>query len=97
MNIRELAERLALAWYARHKVTRKMHSATDVYTQLVALGNELHEAHNEPDTDNCPSDCGDNSCDCASQRTGMRTNGGCRCDERALRRAVRYWRKRANG
>ena len=24
-------------------------------------------------------DCGDNSCKYASQRGGMRTNGGCRC------------------
>lgn len=26
-------------------------------------------------------DCGDNSCLYAEKRTGMRTNGGCRCDE----------------
>lgn len=25
-------------------------------------------------------DCGDNSCSYAVKRTGMRTNGGCRCD-----------------
>lgn len=25
-------------------------------------------------------DCGDNSCLYAKTRTGMRTNGGCRCD-----------------
>jgi hypothetical protein len=30
-----------------------------------------------------PRDCGDNSCKYAKTRTGMRTNGGCRCDERA--------------
>lgn len=33
----------------------------------------------------------DNSCIVASA-TGMSTNGGCRCDERKLRRAVQYWR-----
>lgn len=33
----------------------------------------------------------DNSCVVASP-TGMATNGGCRCDERKLRRAVQYWR-----
>jgi hypothetical protein len=31
--------------------------------------------------------CGDNSC-CIVAPKGMATNGGCRCDERALRRAV---------
>ena len=36
----------------------------------------------------------DNSCVCVSA-TGMATNGGCRCDERKLRRAVAYWRRRA--
>lgn len=28
-------------------------------------------------------DCGDNSCHFAKNKTGMRTNGGCRCLERA--------------
>lgn len=37
-----------------------------------------------------PSDCGDNSCLCVApkQRIGMRTNGGCRCDEKSLRTAL---------
>lgn len=33
----------------------------------------------------------DNSCICA-RATGVATNGGCRCDEKKLRRAVQYWR-----
>jgi hypothetical protein len=36
----------------------------------------------------------DHSCACVSA-TGMAPNGGCRCDERKLRQAVRYWRRRA--
>lgn len=54
-------------------------------------------------------DCGDNSCICCppEHRTGMRTNGGCRCfrhgnflhlsseESRKVRRAVQYWRQRA--
>ena len=36
----------------------------------------------------------DHSCVCVSA-TGVATNGGCRCDERKLRRAVQYWRRRA--
>lgn len=46
-----------------------------------------------PSTEQCPVDCGDNSCVCAGpRRGGMRTNGGCQCDERQLRRAVLWWR-----
>jgi hypothetical protein len=37
--------------------------------------------------------CGDSSCIVAHPK-GMRTNGGCRCDERTLRRAVMWWRRR---
>jgi len=54
-------------------------------------------------------DCGENSCICCppEKRTGMRTNGACRCfrqgnflslstEERIkVRRAVMYWRNRA--
>lgn len=54
-------------------------------------------------------DCGDNSCICCppEKKKGMRTNGGCRCfkhdsfvhlsseDNRKVRRAVLYWRYRA--
>lgn len=38
--------------------------------------------------------CGDNSCLVRSPK-GMATNGGCRCDERRLRRAMQYWKARA--
>lgn len=33
----------------------------------------------------------DNSC-VVARPNGMATNGGCRCDEHKLRRAVQYWR-----
>lgn len=42
----------------------------------------------------CPFLACDNSCMCATSR-GMATNGGCRCDERKLRMAVQWWRRRA--
>ena len=45
--------------------------------------------------DRCPVDCGSSICDCAYPKNGVRTQGGCRCEEQDLRRAVRYWRKRA--
>lgn len=35
--------------------------------------------------------CGDNSC-VIGRRGGMGTNGGCHCDDRAVRRAARAWR-----
>jgi hypothetical protein len=42
----------------------------------------------------CPIDCGDNSCVCAGpKRGGMRTNGGCHCERPQLRQAVAWWRK----
>jgi hypothetical protein len=37
--------------------------------------------------------CGDNSC-VLIQPQGMGTNGGCRCDERALRRGVLWLRRK---
>lgn len=37
----------------------------------------------------------DNSCIVSSRRDGMMTNGGCRCDERRLRQAVQWWKRRA--
>ena len=36
----------------------------------------------------------DHSCVCATAH-GQATNGGCRCDERKLRQAVQWWRRRA--
>jgi hypothetical protein len=36
----------------------------------------------------------DNSC-VVARPNGMATNGGCRCDERTLRRAVQWWRGKA--
>lgn len=36
----------------------------------------------------------DNSC-LIARPDGMATNGGCRCDEHKLRRAVQFWRQRA--
>lgn len=41
-------------------------------------------------------DCGDNSCEFAQQRTGMRTNGGCRClpVKTAVRvELIKLWRR----
>lgn len=40
-----------------------------------------------------PTGCGDASC-VVAKPTGQHTNGGCRCDERALRRAVQSLRAR---
>lgn len=36
----------------------------------------------------------DNSC-IVARPTGMTTNGGCRCEKTTLRRAVMWWRRRA--
>lgn len=37
--------------------------------------------------------CGDNSCMLVKPR-GMATNGGCRCGERDLRRAIQWYKRR---
>jgi hypothetical protein len=39
------------------------------------------------------SGCGDNSCE-VQQASGMATNGGCCCDERTVRRALRFYKRR---
>jgi len=39
--------------------------------------------------------CGDSSCEVAST-SGMATNGGCSCDDRTLRRALRYYKRLAS-
>ena len=41
--------------------------------------------------DGTPIGCGDSGCIIA-RRGGQCTNGGCRCDERALRKAVMWYR-----
>jgi len=55
------------------------------------------------DPNKCPVDCGDSGCISAYPRTGMRTNGGCRCGRRhltdrenirELRTALMWWRKK---
>ena len=38
--------------------------------------------------------CGDSGCICRPT-SGMATNGGCRCDDRAVRRALVAWRRYA--
>jgi hypothetical protein len=38
--------------------------------------------------------CGDHSC-VVVRPTGMATNGGCRCQERELRRALTWYKRRA--
>lgn len=39
--------------------------------------------------------CGDRSCEVKDPGGGMATNGGCRCDERTLRRALRWYKRHA--
>ena len=56
---------------------------------VAILSKTLDRLHaNPPDI---PFTACDNSCVCAKAE-GMAPNGGCRCDERKLRKAVQYWR-----
>jgi hypothetical protein len=40
-----------------------------------------------------PPDCGDSSCWFALKKSGMRTNGGCRCSDNKGKELERYARK----
>jgi hypothetical protein len=67
--------------------------------RIEALEDEVRSLRNiirdyRADPGDCPLVACDNSCVCATP-TGMATNGGCRCDERKLRQAVQWWRRRA--
>jgi hypothetical protein len=57
-----------------------------------ALRADLAQIRQEPPE--IPFVACDNSC-VVAKATGMATNGGCRCDERTLRRAIQFWRGRA--
>lgn len=53
------------------------------------LRKQIERMHQDPP--DAPFVACDNSC-IVVKNTGQGTNGGCRCDERKLRRAVMYWR-----
>ena len=75
------------------KGRRKPVSAIDMYVELVQLSRALVRENFIKDSAPCPVDCGDQSCLCAFPKTGVRTNGGCRCNETDLRRAVVFWKR----
>lgn len=52
------------------------------------------EERRKPPPDDPSIGCGDGSCLIRSPQ-GMHTNGGCRCDERRLRMALQWWKRRA--
>jgi hypothetical protein len=47
-----------------------------------------------PEQGDLPPDCGDSGCECALSLSGMRTNGGCRCEPHTMRLALRWWQRR---
>jgi hypothetical protein len=60
---------------------------------VASLQRQLDDRRRDPG-DMPVQGCGDNSC-IVAQPKGMATNGGCRCDERTLRRAVQWWKRLA--
>lgn len=60
--------------------------------EVAALRKQIERMQEDPG--DIPFTACDNSCVCATAR-GMATNGGCRCDEKKLRRAIQWWRRRA--
>jgi hypothetical protein len=60
-------------------------------TLVTSLQRQLDERRRDPG-DLSVNGCGDNSCEVRKPR-GMATNGGCRCEERELRWAMKYWKR----
>jgi len=59
--------------------------------EVAALHKQLSEIRKDPG--GLPvMGCGDHSC-IVKTPTGMATNGGCRCEERELRRAVMWYKR----
>lgn len=56
--------------------------------------NPIGSAYKPIDPGECPFVACDHSCVC-NKAKGQATNGHCRCDERTLRRAIRWWRAKA--
>src|SRR5688572_15672694 len=67
--------------------------ADELEREIASLRRQLDDLRRDPG-DLPVSGCGNNPCDVQSP-TGMATQGRCRCDESTLRRALRYWRRRA--
>lgn len=60
--------------------------------QIEVLVKAIAERRSDPG-DMPVAGCGDNSCVVRTPE-GVGTNGGCRCEERELRRAVMWWRRK---
>lgn len=58
---------------------------------VASLQRQLDERRRDPG-DLPVNGCGDNSCEVRTSR-GMATNGGCSCDKRELRWAMKYWKR----
>lgn len=76
----------------RKLMPRTNHEVERLQTLVKVLQHQLDERRRDPG-DLPVEGCGDNSCEVA-KHGGMGTNGGCRCDERTVRRAMRYWKRR---
>jgi hypothetical protein len=62
-------------------------------TLVTSLQRQLDERRRDPG-DLSVNGCGDNSCEVRTPR-GMATNGGCRCDPREVRLALRHYKRLA--
>lgn len=66
----------------------KIHAIFDA--GQASLAAEILEKAKENSDSHVTLDCGDNSCSFAENKSGMRTNGGCRCAENNPRQVGRY-------
>jgi hypothetical protein len=74
-------------------VSRRSEEAERLERENAMLRKQIERFYQDPG-DLPVAGCGDSSCQVA-QASGMSTNGGCRCDERTLRRALSFYKRLA--
>lgn len=72
---------------------RKNPQVEQLEREVAMLRSDLRRIRTDPG--DCPVvGCMDGSC-LVEKPQGMHTNGGCRCDERKLRHALQWWKRRS--
>lgn len=75
------------------RIPRRSPEVERLERENALLRNQINVSRQDPG-DLPVAGCGDNSCEVASS-SGMATNGGCRCDDRVVRAALRYYKRLA--
>ncbi len=73
------------------RTTKSVEEVARLESTIVMLRGDLDARRKSPG-DFPVTGCGDGGCEVA-QPTGQHTNGGCRCNESTLRRALRWYKR----